>query len=169
MSAFICTPDHIKAIAIFAAAEPRDSETISDSWLRHQLQEYGLIGEAPIFIGDSKAKAELIAAILYAENIRSVSCRYRELPTYKDGVSTDDLPGLIERPQIIHISDREMFHQPVRNPVHILKMCDCLEYQSCETSDYRKSLAFALLEVIRKGAIRRLPGYDEAPWEYQAA
>jgi hypothetical protein len=54
---------------------------------------------------------------------------------------------------------------PRLNPVSILKLCDCLEYQSCETEDYNETVAYRLLNVIRRAAIRILPGYDDAKWE----
>jgi hypothetical protein len=50
--------------------------------------------------------------------------------------------------------------------VHILKMCACLAYQSCETDDWDKTKAYELLQMIKDAAIRKLPGYEDAPWDY---
>jgi hypothetical protein len=50
-------------------------------------------------------------------------------------------------------------------PVQILKLCDCYEYQACETGEaYYQSFAHAIIQAIRGKAWRRLPGYDEAEW-----
>lgn len=157
MSAFICNPDHIKAIAIFAAAG-HDSP-VSDSWLRHMMVRAGAPG-AQQWTG---GKAEIIANILYRENVKSVAYRYSE-PEFSPG-----LPGPCDRPARIDVTAGNLMYQRVRNPIHILKMCQCLEYQSCEHPDYRISLAYQLLQAIVSGAISKLPGYDDAPWEYQAA
>lgn len=49
-------------------------------------------------------------------------------------------------------------------PVVILKLLACYEYQACEAPDYEQSTACKLVAVIRKEAIKRLAGYDNAPW-----
>ena len=49
-------------------------------------------------------------------------------------------------------------------PVVILKLCANLDYQSCETPDWKTTKARALLEQIKDEAIRQLPGYEDAPW-----
>lgn len=165
MSAYICNPDHIKALALFAVSG-RTEPAISTRWLEHQLEGQSAELRAQVTWGDRQNIAETVANILHAENIRSVSDRYEEPATYANGMSTDNLPGLCERPERIAVTSRESFNPPVTNPVHILKMCDCLEYQSCETEDYRETLAYKILEAIRAAAVRRLAGYDAAPWEY---
>src|SRR3990167_3309411 len=99
MSAFICGPDHIKALATFAVSGRQDFEPVSDNRLRYLLEQHGKLADAPPFFDDDQAKAELIANILHDENIRSVAARYREQPTYANGISTDNLPGLCERPE----------------------------------------------------------------------
>lgn len=48
--------------------------------------------------------------------------------------------------------------------VHVLKLCDCLDYQSCETEDWRETPAYHVLSRIRDAATSNLPGYEEAPW-----
>lgn len=164
MSAFICDTDHIKALATFAVSGI-GSEPINQHWFGYlpadQRAELTLND-----FGDRRARAEEIANILYGENVRSVSVRYREAPRYANGVSVDHLPGLIERPEVIGISDADVFHPLVRDPVAILKMCDCFEYQARETDDWPETLARRVLDAIRRGAIHHLPGYDDAPWEF---
>lgn len=165
MSAFICNPDHIKALALFSVTG-RNEPAISTRWLERELEGQPAELRAQVTWGDRQNIAETVANILHAENIRSVSYRYEEPATYADGMSTDNLPGLCERPELITVSASEAFNPPVTNPVHILKMCSCLEYQSCETEDYRETVAYKILEAIRATAIRRMPGYEDAPWEY---
>lgn len=48
--------------------------------------------------------------------------------------------------------------------VNVLKQLDCFDYQACEVSDYAGSWAAEVTRILRKEAIRRLPGYDDAPW-----
>lgn len=103
--------------------------------------------------------ATKVARVLLAENLRSVRYRYP---------GDDELPGPIETPEADTLSMRlrDIANRKVRNPVWILKMADCLEYQSCETPDWKDTEAKALLDSIRRLAIAKLPGYDEAPWGY---
>lgn len=59
------------------------------------------------------------------------------------------------------------FVQPSRilKPVEIIKACDCFSYQACETDDWEKSEAHAIIQAIREKAIHKLAGYDVADWE----
>lgn len=82
--------------------------------------------------------------MLLAENYASVNYRYNE----------EDEPEGTYDPKAL-----------VTDPVHIIKMCHCLDYQSCEHPGWADSRAKALLDQIESAAIRALPGYDNAPWE----
>ena len=58
-------------------------------------------------------------------------------------------------------------HEPVLGPnflVAILKLCDCYDYQACETDDYPLTAAHRIIDRIRGTAIDMLPGYSEAKW-----
>jgi hypothetical protein len=141
MSAFICNPEHFHALASFVTlGNLYNPPGIEPAWLRDRCREHGVEMSGDI--------ASTVARILYLENVRSVDHLYQE--------SNDIDPE--------HWTLRG--YPKLFNPVHILKMCDCLEYQSCENEDYRDSLAYLLLERIRKHAIHNLPGYDDAPWDY---
>jgi len=48
--------------------------------------------------------------------------------------------------------------------VQILKACDCYEYQACETPSWDTSLAHAFIESLRRQAITKLAGYNDAEW-----
>ena len=53
---------------------------------------------------------------------------------------------------------------PVRDPVVILKLCACFDYQACEVEDYHSTPAARMVDDIRHEAINELAGYAEAPW-----
>ena len=54
---------------------------------------------------------------------------------------------------------------PMLKPVYLLKLCDCYDYQACETEDYDESAAARFVNRLRKYAIMNLPGYDQALWD----
>jgi hypothetical protein len=155
MSAFVCGPDHFKALAIFAVSRRHGSRNVDPRDLKgcEKLELYNEINLASAY-----------ADILYAENMRSVLHRYPD-------DTEETAPGPIDKPEHIKVTGHDMCKPAyIRvSPVAILKMCDCLEYQSCETDDYRQTLAFDLLDRIRGAAIHCLPGYDDAPWDYDAS
>ena len=102
--------------------------------------QYHFNGEwHPISYNEQKA-----GQILLNENIRSVETRYNstEIPT------TFILTELTNN----------------YTAIEIVKLCDSLDYQSCETDDWLTTEAYAILQAIRENAIRALPGYVEAPW-----
>ena len=90
-----------------------------------------------------------LGKMLWEQNHRSVNWRYRDnapVPPYR--------------------------YSPYIKPlqaVAVLKMCDCYDYQSCETDDYEKTDAARLIDAIRGKAVRSLPGYESAPWGLEDA
>ena len=92
----------------------------------------------------TRNSANDIGQILLDENYRSVNHRYRG----EEG----DAPRYKIKPHA------------VLEPVVILKLINCLDYQSCETDDWKASKAYAVLDAIKDQAIRNLPGYEAAPW-----
>jgi len=89
-----------------------------------------------------------VANVLYAENVRSVNARY------------DDASSA-------HGFDYKAAGiEPLRmTPVQVIKACHCLSYQSCETSDWEDTEAYAILRGVEGEAVRSLAGYDQAGWE----
>lgn len=156
MSAFICGPDLFKALAIFSASHGSFGTRVDPRYID------GLRGTPAEQLAD-RDLANFYADILYRENVRSVQYRYSNIPR-------NDLPGPCEDPGHVTISNRDMAAPKyVRvKALWVLKMCDCLDYQSCETDDWRETLAFRLLQSIRAAAVHALPGYDDAPWDYYA-
>lgn len=92
--------------------------------------------------------AAKVAQTLYAENVRSVDVRYSEendsrytfkyLPMARLHYSIADIAGAL----------------------------DCLEYQSCETDDYYRTEAYALITAMRKRLLKRLQDHEGCDtWE----
>lgn len=89
---------------------------------------------------------QALGQILASQNRRSVNHRYAE----GEPIPEFQFEGSIPAPE----------------PVQLIKLCDCYEYQSCETDDWNKTEAHAISQALRECAIRSLPGYDEAAWDY---
>ena len=86
-----------------------------------------------------------LAAELYSENVRSVNHRYNQRQRRK---------GFNYQPVLIDHLEH----------ANIIGACDCLRYQSCETRNYRNTLAYAALNAIREEAITLLIEQDRS-WE----
>jgi len=99
-------------------------------------------GGGPFRVSDGNPQE--LGQMLVNENYRSVNYRYRE---------RDEPHTFRYRPYI----------KPLK-PVEVIKLCDCYDYQSCETDDYEKSEAYRLIQGIRSKALHLLPGYADAPW-----
>ena len=151
MSAFICGPDHFKVLAIFAASQRHGSINVDPRYIPGFEKLHGY---------DDCKLASAYADALYAENIRSVLHRYPD-------DDEESAPGPIKKPKNIVVTGRDQCAAKYRLPtVAVLKMCNCLSYQSCETNDWESTPAHKLLQAIKEAAIRVLPGYEDAPWEY---
>lgn len=82
--------------------------------------------------------APAIAALLYSENVRSVNSRYNER-SRRTGFR------YIFEPSALRL-----------RPDEIIKACDCLDYQSCETKSWKNTQAYKALQSIREEAISAL-------------
>lgn len=140
MSAYVCSKYHIKALAIFAVRKIHGSLAVDPRYVD---------GANDLSFKPAELVATRYAAILLAENVRSVRARY-----------ADDMGDYEE----INISAREVLRPATLSPVAVLKLCNCLAYQSCETDDWETTNAYKLLQQIKDAAIRILPGYEDAPW-----
>lgn len=160
MSAYVVTPEHIIELVAFAVSKGSYGANykVDPRYLKLSMFS-ATAAEIASGIG-SLELAKTYAAILYEENCKSVFNRY------PDCQEVEDLPGLVEKPEFIQIREHHITNRKVTNPVHILKMCNCLVYQSCETDTWGESDAYKLLGAIKDAAIYCLPGYDDAPWEY---
>jgi hypothetical protein len=131
MSAYIVSHATLNAMLTFGAR--------GDDPLRLQLDG------APLYF-DSPDDLQRAAAILLAENVRSVKARY----------------GLRAQPE--PITFRYCHTEAHLAPVQVLKLCDCFDYQACETGDYPETAAARIVAAIRVKATRALPGYRRAEW-----
>lgn len=148
MSAYICNPEHFGILAAYAAT----NECIIREWEQNR---------GP---GSTIKNAQVVASGLALENIRSVAHRY---PNDKDG----ERPGpclldadIVEAAAIY--AGYFVKHPQFITPVQILRLIDCLDYQSCETDDWPQTLAYRQIDWLRSSAIRKLQGYDDARWEF---
>lgn len=144
MSAFVCSPSHIGLLAAYA---------VKTSSVIHVWRE-------PTWL----ETAQQVAKELARENIRSVAARY---PNDKDG----ERPGpCLKDDDILDASACYAAHYldnwDTPEPVQILSMCQCFDYQACETEDWRATKAHQQINWIKSAAIRCLPGYDAAPWDF---
>lgn len=102
----------------------------------------------------SRCGASDLGALLMRENVRSVTHRYPD-------DSADDLPGPIDQRRVWRYTFRPVDADALR-PDWVIMSCRCLDYQSCETSDWRETLAYHVLQAIREDAIDAIS--DGAPW-----
>ena len=148
MSAYICSPEHFGILAAFAVQR------------RCAIYDWQL--------GNNDIEtAQAVARGLARENIRSVAYRYpddesgsRPGPCLKDEE--------IEEAAAIYAAYFVTHPQGVA-PIQIIKLCQSYDYQSCETDDWKDTLAWRQMDWIRGEAIRCLNGYEEADWEWRFA
>lgn len=50
------------------------------------------------------------------------------------------------------------------SPAAIIKLCDCLDYQSCEVDGWEDTDAAKIISTIRNTAVVNVPGYSDAAW-----
>jgi hypothetical protein len=144
MSAFIVSPAHIGALAAFAAHYPGTP-------VRHY--QFDSREETAMAIGRALAQA----------NVDSVFHRY--------GEEVDMLPcdSVAEYLNACALKARKYNREfPNLPALSIIKMAKCLDYQSCEYEGWEGSDARQQVDRIISKAINLLPGYDDAPWDWEA-
>lgn len=85
----------------------------------------------------NKENAPKVAAILKAENIRSVNAKY----------------GDNENPAYVFEYDPTARKRPMGN---IIGALDCYEYQACETDDWHTSMAHEIVQGLRKHLLKTI-------------
>lgn len=145
MSAYLCNPEHIAAIAAFASS-PRDTaNAVIYDWR----------------LGSHKNDAANCARELAMANIASVAARY---PNDESGNRPGPC-GMTDDSYIQTCGDIAMFyamHPTPLKPVDIIKMCGCYEYQACEAPNWSDSDACRQAQWIVNKAHRLLPGWEDA-------
>lgn len=104
--------------------------------------------------------ADEVGQMLWNANVASVLYRYPH-------DSLESLPGRVDSPWLVPYSYD--FQTTAITAVEVLKAIACFDYQSCEHPDYEASEAHSFCQALQHHAINALPGYDEAPWEWQDA
>jgi hypothetical protein len=99
-----------------------------------------------------------VLAELARENCRSVHYRY------PDDAPGEDLPGPIGNDGRPVVCDPDLRTYPALSPIAVVKLCQSLEYQSCEHPQWEKSQAKRYLDAIVSVAITQIPGYEAAEW-----
>ena len=142
MSAYLVDDNHVIQLAAFVCNADQSN---LDHLRRHHA--HGMRGDRNNPVEQEKLATHL-ANVLLAENYRSLRARY----------SDDD-----EAHSVI-VTLGEVMRADQIPPVNILHSLACYEYQACESSDWTETDAFKLCDAIRLAAIKKLPGYDDAPW-----
>ena len=150
MSAYICNPEHIGALAAY---------TRRDYAIGCAIYEYK--------VGDGETDTvRNVAAKLAAENIRSVATRY---PNDGDGNRPGPI-GMLDADIISEAQDyaeKYLFEWPGLSAWDIMRMAAVFAYQSCETDDWRDTLVYRQIEYIKSAALSSLPEYANAIHDFQ--
>jgi len=142
MSAYVCSPEHIAALAAFAS-RPSSSHVIMP-WKRERARD----------------TVRNVARKLAEANIRSVAERY---PNDKDGnrpgpcMTDEEICKASER-----YAEKYLVYPPNLSALDIIAMSSCFEYQACDAENYPTSDAALQVRWIIDAAIRSLNGYDKA-------
>lgn len=149
MSAFLCTSDHIAALAALAAS----SDSAIYEWTDGLNATY-------------IATARNVARKLAEANIASLNARYgdpEEVPDSgaKEFVENGDLEAFIAECETK--AAHYVANPPPLKTVDYLKMVACLDCQSCEVHNWESTLARRQCGWLQSELHRRLPGWDESP------
>lgn len=126
MSAYIMNDDEINTIVSYFL-DPNAAYG-EGAWLRLGESEWNNL---------NRDNAPKVAAILKAENIRSVNAKY----------------GENDNPAYVFEYDRTASKRPIGN---IIGALDCYEYQACEAEDWDKSLAHEIVQMLRKHLLKTI-------------
>lgn len=97
-----------------------------------------------------------VGVMLWTENVRSIHHRYPD--TLEGGM----YPGPVDfgMADVIGYQHSELPGHP--DPVIVLKALDCFEYQACEHPQWTDSEAQRFCDALRRVAIGKVRGYDDA-------
>lgn len=137
MSAYIVQPEHIGALAAYAA---------------NKSAVYDWRDSNPLFT------CKNIARHLARANIASIEARYGkgEADDFCGGPSAEFVS------ECEQWAEKYYFQPPGLNALDYWNMAGCLDYQACEVPDWNDSLACRQLNWIKSSAVRSLPGFDES-------
>jgi hypothetical protein len=153
MSAWVVSYEHIAQMVKVAKEGPVDRVApwwgptwyvdTPDGRLTHKAEDY-----AP----------DALMLMLATECVASVKHRYQE--------DDEALPGPTDRYWLRPIR----YQRPTSHArtVEALKIIDCYASQSCEHPEWEASEARAFCRALRESLISSIPGWDQAPWGWDA-
>jgi len=142
MSCFVCSDKTFIALGLYAASNKISTYSLDRAFAKKGVSlNSSELNEIQL--------ANIIAQELHFENVKSFNHLY----------NSDEQPDRVEVPHDAGL------RTVVNNPVHILSICGCVDYQSSEHPEYLESTALEVLGLIKDIAIRNLPGYRNAPWD----
>lgn len=144
MSAFIVGKEHINAILLAGLSVRCKPFTWYYNEEKRQL---------------TSDNADEIGQMLLDENAASVAHRY-------PNDSLSQLPGKINSEWLLPFTYHPIVNK-MPTTIEAIKLIICLAYQSCEHPDWKTSKAKAFCQALKEILVRQLPGYDEAPWEWE--
>lgn len=151
MSAYIVDRDHI--LFLVTTAHRIDHGTFAN-----RVAQVLTLGQCDTTISILVAACNELAR----ENIRSIEGRYPDTAGRPENAPGDH--STYEPFYASELRDAESAWLHTK-PVDVLSSAAGYEYQSCETGEaYYNSKAAQILDLIRRAAIRALPGYDNGPW-----
>ena len=152
MSAYLVSREHIDLLTDVIMRGPRDvAFNPTHAW------------SLPLYLDDDLRTADQIGRELWTENLKSINARYPD---------TIDHPESMPGPAGItleEISGYTFTRQPYRLTIpEAMKAAHCYRYQSCEHPEWESSRAYGILCDLLDTMTHILPGYREAPWEWDA-
>ncbi len=130
--------------------------------LAHYGEQYRSTKYGQCYGLDVETTDNIIAALVTA-NMLSLSARY------PDDAEPSESWFDMTRADFISQAKQDAKRAWNIDAITILKACDCLEYQSCEYDGWYQSTAYKIVSEIRKTAIKLLPTYSDAQWEFHAS
>ena len=158
MSAFLVNEKHIAELV--KAYFDEKGQFYSDTWFNRSTGEEIDIAKRK-FESDSLA----IAFFLAWANAESLKARYGEESEMTNFSVSDYCASVVQATRNNNRADLSL--------AELIKMCDCLEYQSCEVEFYFMSDQYHILERIKDCFVRKLVSQslnvDDVQWEYEVA
>jgi len=103
------------------------------------------------------ANAATVGQMLLDENIKSVSDRYEDS-------ELTNLPGRTDADYILPFEFKYIHNIP--NALQTISITRCYMYQACEHDEWETSEAKTFCDALISAKIHQLPGYDDAPWNW---
>lgn len=100
---------------------------------------------------------QILGVHLAMANVESLAARYPS--SWNEMIPEGQAPHQFEFTPDPHASRME--------PIALIKLTHCYDYQCCEVFDYDSSVAAGVMRDIRDFAIHKTPGYNDAPWAYE--